>query len=97
MVAVEGEIDAYTAPQLRERLNELLEQRRYEILVDLEGVEFMDSTGLGILVGAHKRAKEHDGTVALVSTRPALLRVFSITGLDKVFPIRDSPDGATAS
>ena len=96
VLAVRGEIDAYTSPRLRERLTELMDQGRYRLIVDLEGVEFMDSTGLGVLVSCLKRAKEHDGDLALVCTSPQILRVLAITGLDKVFQIRRAVPEATA-
>lgn len=96
MLEVEGEVDVYTAPKLRDRLVELISGGNHRIVVDLEGVGFMDSTGLGSLVAGLKRIKEHEGTLALVCTREPVLKVLSITGLDKVFPLHDSVEAATA-
>ena len=96
VVDVRGEVDAYTAPRLRERIIELVNDGQYNIVVDLEGVEFMDSTGLGVLVGGLKRVREHDGMLSLVCTRPAVLRVLAITGLDGVFPLHATVEEATA-
>ncbi len=96
VLSVRGEIDAYTSPRLRERLSELMDQDRFDLIVNLEGVEFMDSTGLGVLVSALKRAKEHQGDVALVCTSPQILRVLAITGLDRVFQVRSSVDEAAS-
>lgn len=90
VIDVKGEVDVYTAPKLREKIVDLVTQGSYRLVVDLEGVEFMDSTGLGVLVGGLKRVKSHGGTLALVCTKPKILKVFSITGLSKVFPIYDS-------
>lgn len=90
VVDVKGEVDVYTAPKLRETFVDLVEKGTYKIVVNLEGVEFLDSTGLGVLVGGLKRVKSHDGLLALVCTKPKILKVFSITGLAKVFPIHDS-------
>lgn len=95
VVDVKGEIDVYTAPKLREKLIELVSDGSYEIVVNLEGVDFLDSTGLGVLVGALKRVKAHDGSLALVCTQDKILKIFKITGLTKVFPIHDSLDAAT--
>ena len=61
VVDVKGEIDVYTAPKLREKLIELVSEGSYDVVVNLEGVDFLDSTGLGVLVGALKRVKAHDG------------------------------------
>jgi anti-sigma B factor antagonist len=97
VVEVGGEVDAHTAPRLREGLRELLDQGRYRIIVDAERVEFMDSTALGVLVSGMKRATDHEGTLALVCTRPNLTRLLDITGLDKVFPVYSSLDQALAS
>jgi anti-sigma B factor antagonist len=97
VIDVKGEVDVYTAPKLRERIVDLVNQGSTQLVVNLEGVEFLDSTGLGVLVGGLKRVKSHDGTLALVCTKPKILKVFSITGLSKVFPIHDSVDQATSA
>ncbi len=97
VLAVKGEVDVYTAPRLRERLVELATQGRRQIVVDLEGVEFLDSTGLGVLVGGLKRLRSNDGDLGLVCTQSRILKVFEITGLTKVFEIFDSVEAATAS
>lgn len=96
VVDVEGEVDMFTAPKLRERLVQTVDQGNYRIVVDLQGVSFMDSTGLGTLVGGLKRVKEHDGTLALVCSQRAVLRVLTITGLTNVFPIFESLQEALA-
>ena len=87
VIAVGGEIDVYTAPSLRERLNELVAAGHYDLVVDMEKVEFLDSTGLGVLVGGLKRVRSYDGTLRLVCSQEKILKVFRITGLTKVFPI----------
>lgn len=87
VISVAGEIDVYTAPSLRERLNELVASGHYDLVVDMEGVEFLDSTGLGVLVGGLKRVRSHDGSLRLVCAQEKILKVFRITGLTKVFPI----------
>jgi len=97
VVTVHGEIDVYTAPSLRERLNELVAAGHYDLVVDMEGVDFLDSTGLGVLVGGLKRARAHDGTLRLVCAQEKILKVFRITGLTKVFPIHATLEEALAS
>jgi anti-sigma B factor antagonist len=96
VVQITGEIDVYTAPKLREALIDLVNGGHYHLVVDVERVEFLDSTGLGVLVGGLKRVRAHDGTLAVVCTQERLLKIFRITGLTKVFSIRDSVDSAVA-
>lgn len=97
VLAVGGEVDVYTAPRLRERLIELVDGGARKVIVDLGTVEFLDSTGLGVLVGAHKRLRGAGGTLSLVCTREPLLKIFRITALDQVFPLFGSIDAATAA
>src|SRR5579875_3698344 len=97
IVDVEGEIDVYTAPRLRELLIELVNNEYYQLVVNMEKVEFLDSTGLGVLVGGLKRVRAHDGSLDLVCTQERILKIFRITGLTKVFGIHDSVDEAIAA
>jgi anti-sigma B factor antagonist len=97
VLLVGGEVDVYTAPRLRERLVELVDGGARKVVVDLGRVEFLDSTGLGVLVGAHKRLRAAGGSLALVCAREPLLKIFRITALDQVFPLYDSVDTATAA
>ena len=90
IVAVGGEIDVYTAPKLRDCITELVGAGTYDIIIDLEAVEFLDSTGLGVLVGGLKKVRAHDGSLDLVCTQERLLKIFRITGLAKVFVIHDA-------
>ena len=87
VVNVEGEIDVYTAPRLRELLIDLVNRNHYHIIVDLEKLEFLDSTGLGVLVGGLKRVRAHDGTLSIVCTQERILKIFRITGNTRVFGI----------
>jgi anti-sigma B factor antagonist len=97
VIAVGGEIDVYTAPKLRERLIGLVESGSYQLIVDMEAVEFLDSTGLGVLVGGLKRVRAHDGWIDLVCTQSRILRIFRITGLNKVFSIFETVADAVAA
>jgi anti-sigma B factor antagonist len=97
VVVVGGEIDVYTAPKLREQLVELVSNGDYHLVVDMEGVDFLDSTGLGVLVGGLKRVRAHDGSLRLVCTQERILKIFRITGLTKVFPIHSSVEEAAAA
>jgi anti-sigma B factor antagonist len=97
VVHVGGEIDVYTAPVLREHLDEHISAGRTQLVVDLEAVSFMASTGLGVLVGRLKLVRAANGTLRLVCSNDRILSVFSITGLDKVFQIFRSVDEALAA
>jgi anti-sigma B factor antagonist len=97
VVEVAGEIDVYTAPKLREQLADLVDAGRNDIVVDMRGVEFLDSTGLGVLVGGLKRIRQNDGSMQLVCTQERILKIFRITGLTKVFPIHESVATAMAA
>jgi anti-sigma B factor antagonist len=97
VVSLEGEVDIFFAPKLREKLIDLVNQGRRHIVVDLDAVDFLDSTGLGVLVGGLKRLRSHDGEMSLVCTQPRILRVFELTRLDTVFAIHPSVSAAVAS
>lgn len=86
-VTLDGEVDVYTAPRLKEELVSAIEDGCVNVIVDLEQVGFIDSSGLGVLVSALRRARERDGVVRIVCTRDNILKIFRITGLDKVFPV----------
>ncbi|MGH2658474.1 MAG: STAS domain-containing protein [Actinomycetota bacterium] len=90
VLQVRGEVDLYTSPQLRDGITELLDQGANRIVIDLSGIEFMDSTGLGVLVVGLKRAKERNGEFALVCREGSVQKILSITGLDRVFSIHGS-------
>jgi anti-sigma B factor antagonist len=96
IVEVAGEIDVYTAHGLREKLAELIDSDHRDLLVDLRGVGFMDSTGLGVLVGALKRVRGFGGNLQLVIDQEKVLKVFRITALDQVFVIHETLEHALA-
>lgn len=87
-LVVQGEVDAFTAPQLREKLMPLCRENR-EVYLDLSKVEYMDSTGLGVLIGAYKSLRSHDGRLVLTGMNPRLSRLLRITGLSEIIDIED--------
>jgi anti-sigma B factor antagonist len=95
VVHVAGDIDVYSAPTLRTRLNEVTEGGVDQLVVDLAEVGFVDSTGLGSLIGVFKSLRSHNGEMRLAAARPNVARVIEITGLDKVFPNHGSVAEAT--
>jgi len=97
VLRVTGEVDVYTAPMLRERIRELAAGGAVHLIADLGQVDFLDSTGLGVLVGGLKRLREDSGSLALVISTPRILRIFQITGLTKALAVWPSAaDAVTA-
>lgn len=96
VVDVTGEIDVYTAPALREELTGLIDREHTDLIVDLTAVKFMDSTGLGVLVGALKKVRTLGGDLRLVIDQEKILKVFRITALTQVFTIHTTIDEALA-
>ena len=97
IVEVAGEIELHSAPQLRGELHRVCEGEGAKcVVVDLARVSFIDSTGLGVLIGGLKRAREN-GSLSLVCPQARVRRVFEITGLTSVFPIFDTLEEAVSS
>ncbi|HEY8474941.1 MAG TPA: STAS domain-containing protein [Natronosporangium sp.] len=96
VVEVRGEVDVYTASRLRERLLGVIDGGASQVVVDLRRVDFLDSTGLGVLVGALKRLRMSGGDLALVCDNEKLLKIFQITALDRVFALHDTVEAATS-
>jgi len=87
VLAVRGEIDLFTAPELKQVLAESIEAGRIRIIVDLTDTTFLDSTALGVLIGAVKRLRSRDGALAIVNVDENISKTFEITGLDQIFTI----------
>ena len=97
VIEVGGEIDVYTAPRLREAIVAAIEADHTRLIIDVEKVEFLDSTGLGVLVGALKKVRADGGTLDIVCTQERILKIFDITGLDKVFGLHRTFAEASAA
>jgi anti-sigma B factor antagonist len=96
VVAATGEVDVFTAPALDGEITALLEQGRSRLVVDLSGVSFLDSTGLGVLVKGLKKARDAGGSIHLVVTSDRIRKIFDITGLDASLPLYDTVGDALA-
>ena len=94
VLSLRGEIDVYTAPRLRQAIVDLVDAGSSRLVVDMEKVDFLDSTGLGVLVEGLKRVKNRNGTLSIVATQDKILKIFDITGLNKAFAIHASVDDA---
>jgi anti-sigma B factor antagonist len=97
VVAVSGDIDLYSAPDLRQALDDLIGAGKTRVLVDLSDASFIDSTTLGVLVGAIKRLRVRHGKLALACDDASILRVFAITGLDEVIGVHPTRDAGLAA
>ena len=91
---VSGELDAYTAPELRDALDNQLAEEHSTIVVDLTDLTYLDSTGLGILVGTAKKCRQAGGDLAVVCTRDNLLKIFNISGTHEILNVVDGVDAA---
>jgi anti-sigma B factor antagonist len=97
VLKVVGEIDVYTAPELRQRVIGLIDDGARHVIVDLRAVDFLDSTGLGVLVGSLRRLRLHEGSLNLVTSGGRILQLFRITGLTNAFALHSTvPDAITA-
>jgi anti-sigma B factor antagonist len=92
IMSLGGEIDLYTAPRLHgELVTVLAGDAPAQIVVDMSGVEFCDSTGMNVLLAAHRRAREQGGDLELAAPRPAVRKILQVTGLESVFTVLDDP------
>ena len=97
VIALAGEVDLYTAPEFKQQLLEVIAQGAKDVVVDFSDTTFIDSTTLGVLVGGVKRLRTNEGQLSLVCSDRNIMKIFEITGLDRVFPIHKSRDEALQS
>ena len=91
----EGELDAYSVARFRESFAELADEQR--VVVNLSGVQFMDSAGLGALIGGIRRIRESEGRVVIFSDREAITKLLHTTGFDRIVPVKNDYDQAVAA
>jgi len=84
-----GEVDIYTSPKLKNKIFALIDERNTNILIDGEGLEYIDSTGLGVLMSIYKKLQEKGLNFTIINLKPNIYKLFDITGLNKVFNIRE--------
>jgi len=94
VIAVAGEIDLFTAPEFKQRMSELIDAGRSRLVVDLSGTTFIDSSSLGVLIGAHRRMKARGGRLVVACDNEGIVKTFRITGLDSVFTVAPSVERA---
>jgi anti-sigma B factor antagonist len=97
VVRVIGELDVATAPRLRQEAVRLVGVNITRVVLDLRGIDFIDSTGLGVIVGMVKRLRTHGGDLSLVRGEDRVTKVFDITRVSDILPLHDSLDAALAA
>lgn len=97
IVDIEGEIDVYTSMELKKELNGMIDNGSKKIIINLEKVNYMDSSGLGILVAILKRLKQEDGIMKLTKMNIGIKKIFEITKLTKFFEIYEDDEAALKS
>ena len=94
VIALAGEVDLYTAPELKHQLVEVIGNGAKDVVVDFSRTTFIDSTTLGVLVGGVKRLRPNGGRLSIVCSDRNITKIFEITGLDRVFTIYPTRDEA---
>lgn len=94
VIDLSGELDAYTCSAFREAMIDIIQKSSPSIVVNMADVEYIDSSGLGTLVGGLKRASENSGRIAVICSSHQIRKVFEITGLEKVFPVFENETDA---
>jgi anti-sigma B factor antagonist len=97
VVTVAGEVDLFTAPEFKERVMAPIAADVGRVVVDLTAATFIDSSSLGVLIGAHRRLRARGGRLMVACDNQAILKTFRVTGLDGVFTIASSVDEALAA
>ena len=91
-VRLYGEVDIYNADSLKSELHSLIDDKKADIVLDCTSLNYIDSTGLGVLVSALKKVKEAEKQIHIVSLKPFIAKIFTLTGLDKIFLIEVSEE-----
>lgn len=95
IVYVSGEVDIYTAPDLKKKVLKLTAQKGNTVIIDLSDVNYMDSTGIGVFISALKSTKENDSRLKLVNLQSSVMRLFEITGLIEIIDIQPEIRGVS--
>lgn len=88
-VKIMGEVDIHSSPEVKEKLESILDEREKSMIINAEELDYIDSTGLGMLIGIVKRLKQNNLELVLAKPQSSILKLFRITGLDKVIRIRE--------
>jgi anti-sigma B factor antagonist len=97
VIKLQGEVDLYAAPELKDHVNRAIESGKTKLVLDLSEATFIDSTTLGILVSGMKRLRPRGGMLAVLCPDPTMARIFDITGLNRMFSVHETLDAALAA
>jgi anti-sigma B factor antagonist len=97
VIKLQGEVDLYAAPELKDHVNRAIESGKTKLVLDLSEATFIDSTTLGILVSGMKRLRPRGGMLAVLCPDPTMARIFDITGLNRMFSVHDTLESALAA
>ena len=89
VITPKGEVDIYTSPKMKEVLVDCLKEKDVDVSIDCNMLEYVDSTGLGVLISVLKRVRESGNNIEIINLKPNIRKLFDITGLDKVFIIKE--------
>ncbi len=84
-----GEVDIYTSPDLKNKVFELIEEKKSDLIINGESLDYIDSTGLGVLMSIYKKMQEKNLNFKIINLKPNIYKLFDITGLNKVFNIQE--------
>ena len=91
---IQGEIDLYNAPEIKDTIQKLIEQQKYNIIINLEKVSYIDSSGIGALISSLSNLKKYQGSLKIINVYASVKKVFELTKLTSFFEIYDSEDEA---
>ena len=97
VLTIVGEIDLYNAPEIKDIVNKLIEERSYSVIIDLEKVSYIDSSGIGALISSLSNLKKYQGGLKIINVYASVKKVFELTKLTSFFEIFDSEEEAIAS
>jgi len=91
---ISGEIDLYNAPEIKDAINKLIEQKKYNVIINLKGVSYIDSSGIGALISSLSNLKKYQGGLKIINVFASVKKVFELTKLTSFFEIYDSAEEA---
>jgi anti-sigma B factor antagonist len=94
---ISGEIDLYNAPEIKDIINQLIEEQKYNVIINLEKVSYIDSSGIGALISSLSNLKKYQGGLKIINVYASVRKVFELTKLTSFFEIFDSEDEAISS